>query len=76
MDFVTTTRQVVATTPRTEVQFAINKAVFAKSVSLGRVTKPLRAIHNRVEKYICKESCLLTIVWDRVTVGVRERGDV
>ena len=72
MDFVLATRQIVATTAASEVQFAINKSAFAKSASLGRISKPIRVIHNRVQKHICDESCLERVVWESIMVGVGE----
>lgn len=71
MDFVLATRQVVATTVPSEVQFVINKSAFVKSASLGRISKPIRVIHNRVQKHICEESGLRKIVWEGITVGER-----
>ena len=70
MDFVLATRQVVATTAASEVQFAINKSAFAKSASLSRISKPISVIHNRVQKHICEESCLERVVWESIMVGV------
>ena len=69
VEFVLSTRQIVATTPIDQLQYAVNKTVFTRSASLGKVEKSVRRLRARLEKHICAESTLLDICWEDLTVG-------
>lgn len=68
VDFVLSTRQALVSTTISELQYVINKATFGRSASLGKVAKPLKKIHDRLQKHICPESSLLDICWEDITV--------
>lgn len=68
VDFVLSTPQALASTSIGELQYVINKASFGRSASLGKIAKPLKKIHDRLQKHICAESSLLNICWDDITV--------
>lgn len=44
VEFVLSTRQIVATTPIDQLQYAVNKTVFTRSASLGKVEKSVRRL--------------------------------
>lgn len=68
-EFVLSTRQILATTPIDQLQYAVNKTVFNRSASLGKVEKSVRRLRARLEKHICPESTLLDTCWEDLTVG-------
>lgn len=70
MDFVMSTRQTLRDSSIEELHYSINKSVFVKSVSLGKVKKPLKRIHDRVKKHFDGESRLTDFCWEEIIVGL------
>ena len=68
MDFVTSTRQILQESSIADLHYAINKGIFVKNVSLGKVRKPLKKIFDRLGKHFCSESNLREYCWEEVTV--------
>ena len=63
------TRQTLASSSINELHYVMNKALFVRSASLGKLQKPLQKIRSRVEKHICAESGLLEMTWEDITVS-------
>ena len=68
MDFVITTKQSLRDSTIQELHYSINKGIFVKNASLGKVKKPLKRIFDRLGKHFCSESNLKEYCWEEVTV--------
>ena len=64
------TRQTLRDSSIEELHYSINKGVFVKNVSLGKVRKPLKRIYDRVKKHFDVESRLTDFCWEEIIVGI------
>ena len=72
VDFIMSTRQILQGIAKGELHFSVDKGVFVKNVSLGKVKEPLKRIYDRITKHCCNEGGMKDYIWEEVTVRIRE----